>query len=515
VSEQAASTELQVVQAAYDALQETHLALDAQLQEARRQLAEAQQIQPAYDALHSAHLALDAQLQDVRRQLAEAQQIQPAYDALQQAHLALDAQLQDVRRQLAVAQQIQPAYDALQKAHLALDAQLQETRRQLAEAWHIQPAYDALHSAHLALDAQLQEIRRQFADSGQELKQKAEADAARLEIERAQLVKNNRILREQAENESNLRREAVAETERMKLEVAKTISNNVVLKRQADRVITQLERIQNAEPANQDGRITAASGPYTPQATLPQAESDSPDIIAQPNVLIFCFPKSGSTFLELASAQALQLRHVLSPFDADVNGLRFEDIMVHGGGFVTKNHIPATPQNIAILRYFGIRPIVLVRNLFDAILSLAEDAQFTTINDRQFAFGYVRPDFANLTLDARLELISETYLGWYLSFFASWFRAAETGLIDCLFLTYEKLVESPDQQLRLIADWVGTPLSEKLATETCAAVGRGAHTRFNKGVVGRGQDAFPEATKNRIRAIARRFSDVDFSRIGL
>ena len=289
-------------------------------------------------------------------------------------------------------------------------------------------------------------------------------------------------------------------------EAAKTRSSNVV------------DHIE--QPRVDSLPFWALWGPYIKQQNLCSEASPTPlefAGICEPAVMIFAFPKSGSTFLELAMSEALGIKDVGPPFDSDIEGLRFEDIAVHGARypFVIKNHVWSTPNNVELLKFFGIRPVVLVRNIYDCLLSLAEDPQFANVNDRVICVGYVRSDFISLSLEERLWIVIRGFLGWYLSFYASWARALESQSVNGLLVSYEELMDNQVATIKKIGKNVGAPMDDAFISGAIEKIGKGPHTRFNQGVIGRAQSVLTKEMKEAVIEAARVFAQVDFSPIGL
>lgn len=232
------------------------------------------------------------------------------------------------------------------------------------------------------------------------------------------------------------------------------------------------------------------------------------------HILVACMPKSGSSFLNAAlcavtrwpelplsyaymqNEQELHLPYLLSRLEYNT---------------VTQQHCRATDPNVQILEAFGIRPVVLVRNLFDVVLSLADFYDGGAIINTFFA-----PRWGKLTAEHKYDLIIDHMMPWYISFFASWADVMRAGRLDCKLVTYDAMI---DDKPGMLAAILAHQCLSKSAAECTAAVtavdGAAAGTRLNKGVGGRGVAALSDAQKERIRRLASYYSDIDFSVVGL
>src|SRR6187551_3281662 len=96
-----------------------------------------------------------------------------------------------------------------------------------------------------------------------------------------------------------------------------------------------------------------------------------------PSILLACMPKSGSSFLSAALAQAAgyPLYQFVYTYDRNEQDL-YLPALVSGLGLpsptVTQQHVRATGSNLDLTQVFNLRVVLLVRNLFDALVSLRD-----------------------------------------------------------------------------------------------------------------------------------------------
>ena len=231
------------------------------------------------------------------------------------------------------------------------------------------------------------------------------------------------------------------------------------------------------------------------------------------HVFIACMPKSGSTFLKLAMSALtgwpdtfLAYAFLQNEEELYLPFLR----KVARDDTVTQQHLRATVPNLQTMRAFRIRPVVLVRNLFDVVVSYAD---FFDNGAKVNTFFAGRWDA--LPRERKLDLVIDNYMPWYNAFHASWSDVIKHGLLDCTLLRYEDMIADKQGALESLAGFYAL---DKSAQDCAAAVeavdGQKDATRFNKGKAGRG-DELSDAQKDRVRHLASYYPDVDFGPVGL
>src|SRR5215472_10931654 len=130
-------------------------------------------------------------------------------------------------------------------------------------------------------------------------------------------------------------------------------------------------------------------------------------------IVVAAAPKAGSTFLVNTLMQVTGLRgfRLCSAYSTNEHDLYLPALCVmNASGCVSQLHMKGTYHNAALMRSFGIRPIILVRRIADMIIDLA--------------------------------------LPWFVNFYVSWHRLCEQGAVDALWLTYEELSADKEATLR-------------------------------------------------------------------
>ena len=239
----------------------------------------------------------------------------------------------------------------------------------------------------------------------------------------------------------------------------------------------------------------------------------APDQLGK-HIFIACVPKSASTFLKNVLAELTGYRDVFAVFAAGQNehDLYLPSLVETADtNTVTQQHCRASEANIQLMQGFGIRPIVLVRNIFDSIIS-----QLDFYRQGAFFNSYFRADFMGMDQETQIDLLIDNLTPWYLQFVASWHLAEKERRLEIMWLTYEELTANKPQSIETVLAFYGLGASKKNIERAIASTeAQTRRNRFNKGVAGRGAKTLTDEQKSRIISLTRYFPETDFSLIGL
>lgn len=175
-------------------------------------------------------------------------------------------------------------------------------------------------------------------------------------------------------------------------------------------------------------------------------------------------PKSGSTFLSnvLSKSQNLPYIPLCYAYSSNEHDLYFPALVTAAStGAVSQLHMKATPHNVQLLNFFGIQPIVLTRNIFDSVESLARDLRKKCLSPMLgkgvdgYSFTWLTQDTANLNDEQLIDFVIDFALPWYVNFYVSWHSLASEGLINPLFLRYEDLMKDKKKEVMRVIDEIG------------------------------------------------------------
>jgi hypothetical protein len=143
-----------------------------------------------------------------------------------------------------------------------------------------------------------------------------------------------------------------------------------------------------------------------------------------------------------------------------------------------------------LLKEFNIKPIVLVRDVFDVVISLYDHIER---GRHRSPTGYVHREYAGMSVDDKLLYLIRIHLPWYFNFLISWREAADE--IDVFWLTYEELFSDQIETVSRILEFYGLPVTKdrirEAIDELTAKRKSIEHVRFNVGIAGRGQRLSP------------------------
>lgn len=234
----------------------------------------------------------------------------------------------------------------------------------------------------------------------------------------------------------------------------------------------------------------------------------------KPPILLACMPKSGSTFLcnAIAAATGYPRHPLVYAYFRNAQDLYLPALVkALSIPTVTQQHVVATRPNLELIDVFHLKTIVLVRNLFDVVVSLREHC---LREGPHTPAGFIDESFSGLSKARQYDLLIDVAVPWYFGFYASWFRASHSGDCRPLWLTYETLFADPIDVLQRLLEFCESPQDRSRVREAVARA-RESGSRFNKGIAGRGNAELGAHQRRRIASYADWYPTVDFSLIGL
>ena len=232
------------------------------------------------------------------------------------------------------------------------------------------------------------------------------------------------------------------------------------------------------------------------------------------HLFIACLPKSASTFLTNLLVNLTGYRDMFTVYAAGQSEHEIYMPTLREFGHVdtvTQQHCRASDANVHLMQAFDIRPVVLVRNIFDAVMSLLD-----FYNQGAFETSYFRADWQALDRETKVDLLIQNVIPWYFQFVASWDLAERQKRLEVHWLSYEELVADKPASVLRVLNFYGLGASRRGVEQRIAEVeSEERKIRFNKGVTGRGKSGLTDHQKEQIRQLARFYPSTDFSRIGL
>jgi hypothetical protein len=238
-----------------------------------------------------------------------------------------------------------------------------------------------------------------------------------------------------------------------------------------------------------------------------------------PLIVVAAAPKSGSTFLvnTLIQLTGLPGFRLSSAYATNEHDLYLPALcLMNASGCVTQLHMKGTFHNAALMRTFGIRPIILVRRIADIVVSLKHDlrkkGERSYQNGRQgYSFLWQDQDTLALTGDRLIDLIIDIALPWFVNFYVSWYRLCEQGDVDAMWLTYEEMFADKAGSVRRVIEFLGLPEIGPIDPKVLER----RYGTYRDGRIGQGASLLTQAQEERIQALLAYYPGVDFGKYGL
>jgi sulfotransferase family protein len=232
------------------------------------------------------------------------------------------------------------------------------------------------------------------------------------------------------------------------------------------------------------------------------------------HIFIACVPKSASTFLKNLLLNLTGYRDLFAVYAAGQTEHEIYLPTLRDSAHldtVTQQHCRASDANVHLMQAFGIRPVVLVRNIFDSVMSLLD-----FYDKGAFRTSYYRADWPALDPETKIDLLIENVIPWYFQFVASWDLAEKQKRLEVLWLSYEELVADKPSSVSRVLEFYGLGAPRLGVEQRIREIeSQERKIRFNKGVAGRGKSGLSNRQKEQVQRLTRYYPSTDFSRIGL
>ncbi len=204
-------------------------------------------------------------------------------------------------------------------------------------------------------------------------------------------------------------------------------------------------------------------------------------------LMFAAMPKTSSTFLSHIMVKLLGYEHsyfASSYYNIEQELYQPRIVDAFGRGTVVQQHVRANAPNLELLRRYGIRPTVLVRNIFDIVASLRDHLN----QERQDNIPslYTPAEFRSFSPEFQFDFIVKFYVPWLLSFYTSWVEAERNKQLEFLWIRYEDCLPDYTNTVKKIVDYYSLPVTTEGIEAALRSPSDLATRRFNKGVAGRG-----------------------------
>jgi hypothetical protein len=230
------------------------------------------------------------------------------------------------------------------------------------------------------------------------------------------------------------------------------------------------------------------------------------------SVLLLAFaPKAAGTFFRQAAMEAIggslfRLPHAQGGRDATpyLPNLLACYLDKDLGQIVAHLHMQAFTANRNIIDAFGIRPVIMLRNIPDMLASFWDMLEADPVARAEGLNGVVPSDFLAFSDAQKADFMVDIIAPWYASYFASWKTFVDEAPKQVCVLRYRNFCQSPPESLHAAINHAGFVVSRKTCEAALARVWTERESfRFNKGTEGRGRTYF---SSRHVAEIARKLA---------
>jgi hypothetical protein len=230
-----------------------------------------------------------------------------------------------------------------------------------------------------------------------------------------------------------------------------------------------------------------------------------------PKYVVFCMPKSGSSFIKSALMAALELPFVsLTSVGAPRSSSEFgmnsreqeldelavvKSALLHPDGLIAQHHTRYSLYLALQMQLYGIIPIVTFRNILDCMVSFDDMMYSSKINGNSWTLDpqFILPiNYKELDAETRYTILAHSYGTWLINFYLSWKRSHHHQFVSPLFIRYEEHVLDREALIGLLSGCASMSEEQEQRLRKFVHEPDRAQSRFNVGRSGRGAEKVPE-----------------------
>jgi hypothetical protein len=243
-------------------------------------------------------------------------------------------------------------------------------------------------------------------------------------------------------------------------------------------------------------------------------------LLGKRQVLLACFPKSGSTFIsgKIAALPGFCQTSFIPGGDRREQEIASQSLRESLTGCllhhqVAQHHTRCSSKTLHLIDLYDLRVVVLVRSLQDCLVSIVDHwKRESCIAPHAFWTDQLLDDVEASGI-SRLEAATITVAPWYINFYLSWLEGTRHARgPKPIWLTYESFFAHPRREFATLLDRLDLHYGDDDIERAWKAR---TPDRFNVGAVGRGTAAFdadPGAARA-LQRLVRLYPKVDLSPI--
>ncbi|MBS0472660.1 MAG: hypothetical protein JSR60_16420 [Proteobacteria bacterium] len=156
-------------------------------------------------------------------------------------------------------------------------------------------------------------------------------------------------------------------------------------------------------------------------------------------------------------------------------------------------HMQALAANRNFIDAFGLKPVIMLRNLPDMLASFLDMLEKHPAARLEGLNCLIPPTFTALDRETRTDIVINLIAPWFVSYFATWKAYVDSRPGVVCVLDYRAFSDRPVEALHRALRHGGFPVSEAQCEAALATVWKERENfRFNKAVGGRGQTYFSD-----------------------
>jgi hypothetical protein len=214
----------------------------------------------------------------------------------------------------------------------------------------------------------------------------------------------------------------------------------------------------------------------------------------RPSVLLAFPPKAAGTFLRQAAIVAtggdlIRIVHAQGGRDAQPylpTFLAYYHGGITRGPMVAHVHMQALPANVRFMEAFGLRPIVMTRNIPDMLASYWDMLDRDPGALRQGLNCQIPADWRERDAGQKADFLIDILGPWYASFYATWFGLADLVPGSVCSLHYKNFLADPAATLETLLNHSRIEISRAECEDIIESIWADRSAlRFNAGQEGR------------------------------
>ena len=256
--------------------------------------------------------------------------------------------------------------------------------------------------------------------------------------------------------------------------------------------------------------LRKSSANFISSSTINGARS----LLKRENVLLTCFPKSGSTYLAEKlggwsgwTKQSFVPEHKRREQTLDNKSIK-KSLLIHKN-VIAQHHCNYSEYVMHLINKFDMKVIILTRNIMDVLVSLSDHLD----DDPEYMpLSYISRNILNKIDQSnrftRLQYMVHFYLPWYLSFYTGWLNHFKEIKNKFVFISYDDFFVKKEFNFKKLLDSLDIKLNPENIKEPL-------FDRKNKGIMGRGKLMFEkdQVAYESLLKILEIYPSVDFSPI--